>query len=89
MSGLQAFALQQIAGGEIGVAAEAADGDPFDFLDAFDAFAGVNAVVHGIAQPAEHDQVQLRRRDHDLRRKHADLGVAGTTTQRRRKRRLE
>jgi len=44
---------------------------------AFDAFACVDAVVHGIAQPAEHDEVELRRRDHHLRREHPNLGVIG------------
>ena len=76
MSGRSPSRWNRIAGGEVGVAAEAADGDAFDFLDAFDSFPSVNAIIHGIAEPAEHDEIQRRRRDHHLRREHADLCVA-------------
>ena len=89
MSGRKPSRWSRIAGGEIGVAAEAADGDPLYFLDAFDALFAVNPIVHGIAEAAEHDQVKPGRGNHHLGRKHADLGVAGMSKPRRRRKRLE
>ena len=53
--GPEPFALEQKAGGTIGVAAEAANRDALYFLYALDTFARLDAIVHDVAQPAEHD----------------------------------
>ncbi len=77
--------MQQIARREVGVAAEAADGDAFHFFKTLDSLAGEDTIVHGVAETAEHREIQAlqRRFDHYLRREHADLGVAGDQSRRR------
>src|SRR5262249_50475712 len=74
--GSESFALQKISGGKIGVTTEATNGKAFDFLKVLYSFPGVDTIIHGIAESAEHDQVQRRCRNHDLRREHADLCIA-------------
>jgi hypothetical protein len=71
----QPFALQQEARGEIRITAEAADRDALHFLDALDALAAEDAIIHRVAQSPEHHQIERRSRDYHLRREHADLCV--------------
>src|SRR5262249_15713453 len=76
VSGWWSFSCEKILGGETGVITHASNGKAVDFLKVLYSFPGVDTIIHGITESAEHDQVQRRCRNHHLRREHTDLCIA-------------